>query len=237
MRRTAPRCSDAPAKRRLVLAARRGCTRAVSRRRAGHRDRRVVSPAGRTRTTARPRHPSNDHHVWQLDLQLADLSTPERLARVRGSSSNGAPAAVALMAICGSRRSGLGPSCLPPIVYMPRFNADGLSGVDGQSPGVDSAAQGGLRGPCYPVENGHGLIEVLTAKTPTVACPRELAIWLRDGTGCTAEDLRWAELLEDTWHGASDRITVAIEFTMSAPRSRSRRPLGASRSDQARERW
>ncbi len=25
----------------------------------------------------------HDHHVWQLDLQLADLSTPERLARVR----------------------------------------------------------------------------------------------------------------------------------------------------------
>jgi RES domain-containing protein len=24
----------------------------------------------------------HDHHVWQLDLQLADLSTPERLARV-----------------------------------------------------------------------------------------------------------------------------------------------------------
>ena len=40
------------------LAARRGCTRAVSRRRAGHRDRRVVSPAGRTRTTAGPRDPS-----------------------------------------------------------------------------------------------------------------------------------------------------------------------------------
>ena len=25
----------------------------------------------------------HDHHVWQLDLQLADLSTPERLTRVR----------------------------------------------------------------------------------------------------------------------------------------------------------
>jgi hypothetical protein len=24
----------------------------------------------------------HDHHVWQLDVQLADLSTPERLARV-----------------------------------------------------------------------------------------------------------------------------------------------------------
>ena len=25
----------------------------------------------------------HDHHVWQLDLQLADLSTPDRLARAR----------------------------------------------------------------------------------------------------------------------------------------------------------
>jgi RES domain-containing protein len=28
----------------------------------------------------------HDHHVWRLDLQLADLSTPERLARVRLTS-------------------------------------------------------------------------------------------------------------------------------------------------------
>jgi hypothetical protein len=54
----------------------------LSRRRVGYRD----PPSGTVclqNAGCRPRAPSpTTNHVWQLKLQLADLSTPERLARL-----------------------------------------------------------------------------------------------------------------------------------------------------------
>jgi hypothetical protein len=72
---------------------------------------------------------------------------------------------------------------------------------------------------CYLIENGHGLIEVLRAKTQPQFAQRELAIWLRDDPFAPKNISGRPKLVEDAWHGALDRLMAAIDFTQGEPRA------------------
>ena len=72
---------------------------------------------------------------------------------------------------------------------------------------------------CYLIENGHGLIEVLSAKTRPPFAERELAIWLRDDPSAPKNVSGRPKLVENTWHETVERITAAIDFTKGEPQA------------------
>jgi hypothetical protein len=72
---------------------------------------------------------------------------------------------------------------------------------------------------CYLIEHGHGLIEVLTAKTRPPFAQRELAIWLRDDPSAPKNISGRPKLVERTWHETVERITAAIDFTKGEPQA------------------
>ena len=66
---------------------------------------------------------------------------------------------------------------------------------------------------CYLIENGHGLIEVLTAKTQPQFAQRELAIWLRDDPAAPKNISGRPKLILDAWDQAMRTILAGIDFT------------------------
>jgi hypothetical protein len=72
---------------------------------------------------------------------------------------------------------------------------------------------------CFLIENGHGLIETLTAKTRPTFAQRELAIWLRDDPSAPKQISGRPKLVERAWHEAYARIISGIDFSKGEPQA------------------
>lgn len=77
---------------------------------------------------------------------------------------------------------------------------------------------------CYLIENQHGLIEILGAKTSPPFAQRELAIWLRDDPAAPKNIIGRPKLVESTWHKTFEQIIGAIDFTKGEPQVHSAEP-------------